>query len=168
MRLPSDATTVLIAEADAESRRAMTRMLALAGFAAEACDRASRALQHLSEDVYAAAVVDVDLKVDGGGSLLEAIRQRVADLGVIGLANAGDMAAAVSAMRLGAYDCLARPVDGERLVLSVQHLMEHQNLLTENRALRARLTSTVAFGEIVRLHEGKQLLDLSEVHQALR
>ncbi|HLA41525.1 MAG TPA: sigma-54 dependent transcriptional regulator, partial [Candidatus Glassbacteria bacterium] len=58
---------------------------------------------------------------------------------------------------------LTKPVDLKRLRLSVQHLLEHQALVAENKELRARLSSAETFEEIVhRSAVMKQVCDTVE------
>ncbi len=103
----------------------------------------------LTDQVYHAAIFDLKMPGRDGLSLLRQVKEKSPDTGVIIITAFSEVSTAVDAMRLGAYDYLAKPVDLKRLHLSLRHLLEHQALVSENKELRARLGSTETFGEIV-------------------
>jgi len=49
---------------------------------------------------------------------------------------------AVEAMKLGAYDYIQKPFDGEEIKLLVDRTLEHSRLIRENQALRRMTEST--------------------------
>ncbi len=61
----------------------------------------------------------------------------------------GSVETAVEAMRLGAHDYLAKPVDLEMLGHQVRNAFEHYRLLEENRSLRERLAAAGEFPEMI-------------------
>lgn len=110
------------------------------GLEAEAC---------LKKNTYHATIFDLKMPGQDGLSLLQLVREKSPDTGVIMITAFGDVETAVDAMRQGAYDYLTKPVDLKRLRLSLQHLLDRQALVAENKELRARLGSSETFGEIV-------------------
>jgi two-component system NtrC family response regulator len=61
----------------------------------------------------------------------------------------GTVETAVEAMKMGAYDYVAKPIDFEALVLIVHRAMERQNLIEEVRTLRTALDQRYGFEGIV-------------------
>ena len=61
----------------------------------------------------------------------------------------GSVETAVEAMRLGAHDYLAKPVDLEMLGHQVRKAFEHHRLREENRLLRDRLAAAGEFPEMI-------------------
>ena len=108
-----------------------------------------KAAELLEKRRYHVAIFDLKMPGRDGLSLLKQVKSVRPDTGVIIITAFGEIDTAVDAMRLGAYDYLTKPVDLKRLRLSLQHLLDHQALLAENKKLRARLDSAEAYGEIV-------------------
>ena len=98
---------------------------------------------------YDAAIIDLKMPGQDGLALLKWVREANLDIGIIVITAYGEVETAVEAMRRGAYDYLTKPVDLKRLHLSLERLLDHQALVAENRALRARLDSNGGTGEIV-------------------
>ncbi|MGP1309804.1 MAG: sigma-54-dependent transcriptional regulator, partial [Phycisphaerales bacterium] len=71
-----------------------------------------------------------------GVELLERIREIDDDLPVILMTAYGDIATAVKAMRLGAYDFITKPFEGDELLIAVKRGIEHARLKRENAVLR--------------------------------
>lgn len=106
---------------------------------------------HLVEErVYHAAIFDLRLPGRDGLALLKRVKEISPDTGVIIITAIGEISTAVEAMRLGAYDYLSKPIDLKRLRLSLKHLLEHQELVAEDKELQDLLDSAEAYGEIVR------------------
>ena len=115
------------------------------GLAAAAC---------LDKRVYNAAIFDLKMPGLDGMSLLKQTKESSPDTGVIIITAFGEVSTAVDAMRQGAYDYLTKPVDLKRLRLSLQHMLERQALVAENKVLRERLSSSETFGEIIHRSSG--------------
>ena len=111
--------------------------------AAEAWGLFQREPQHL---------VITDLKMPGPSSGLDLIRQ-IKDAWletlVLLVTAHGTIETAVEAMRLGAHDYIAKPVDLEMLRHQVRRAFEHYRLSEENRQLRQRLVNAGEFPEMI-------------------
>ncbi len=84
-------------------------------------------------------VVVTDLKMPGmtGLELVEQIRVIDDALPVVLMTAYGAVDTAVKAMKLGAFDYLTKPFEGDELVISVKRAIEHARLLRENAVLRS-------------------------------
>jgi len=99
-----------------------------------------------------AQVVITDLKMSGrlsGIDLVRRIKETRPETVVLVITAYGTIETAVEAMRQGAHDFVAKPVDLNMLRLQVRNAFEHCRLVEENRRLRARLDSMGEFPDIV-------------------
>ncbi len=83
----------------------------------------------------------LDLRMPGinGMELLEKIKERDPDIGVIIITAYGTIETAVKAIKLGAYDFITKPFKWEQIVVTLNRAMELQNLKKENRRLKREL-----------------------------
>ncbi|MCZ6632989.1 MAG: sigma-54 dependent transcriptional regulator [bacterium] len=152
---------ILIADDEFYIAEGLKEALVTEGYRVDMVHSGSDAADMLKKQVYHAVVFDLKMPGQDGLSLLKQVRVESPDTGVIMITAFGEVKTAVEAMRLGAYDFMTKPVDLKRLRLSLQHLLEKQALVAENKELRARLGS--AEGEIV--HQSavmKQVCDTIE------
>ena len=87
------------------------------------------------------AVVLSDLRLpDGDGfGVLKASKEIDADIPVIVMTAYGSIEDAVTAMKEGAMDFLAKPVDPDHLLLLVNRALEQRRIVTENLLLKEEL-----------------------------
>lgn len=129
--------TVFIVDDEASMRFMLTEVLSAAGFVARAFESARAALaafDALDGARPAALLTDLAMPDIDGMSLLAAVRERDEDLPVIVLTAKGSERAAVSAMKAGAYDYLAKPADIDELASSVARAVETKKLRDRARA----------------------------------
>ncbi len=92
-------------------------------------------------DREAVQVMVTDLKAQriDGMRLTEIARARNPEIAVVIVAPDADLAVATEAMRNGAYDVQARPVNYDRLKVMLERALSHQRLVLEVSDLQARL-----------------------------
>jgi DNA-binding NtrC family response regulator len=137
-RRPSDPPILLVEDKD--SLRTMLRhALEAQGHAViEARD------QHEAVDVLQAnrpglVLSDLRLTVGDGFGVLRAAKELDPELPVIVMTAFGSIEDAVSAMKEGALDFLAKPVDPDHLLLLVERALSQRRLVAENMLLKEEL-----------------------------
>ena len=97
-------------------------------------------------------LVILDLKLPGmdGIEILREIRRFDKDLCVIILTGYKDVKSAVEAMKLGAYDYLAKPVDIEKLKTHINNALITQSLTHKAASLSKEINGKASLDRIVR------------------
>ncbi len=88
-------------------------------------------------------VIIVDLKMPGisGMEFLQRIKAVRPEIEVVMMTGYAQIATAVEAMKLGAFDYIPKPFSPDQLVVTVGKALETRELLSENRYLRRELES---------------------------
>lgn len=96
-------------------------------------------------------VVLTDLRMPGmsGMELLEKVKSRSPRTEVLIMTAYGTVTSAVQAMKLGAYDYLAKPFNPEELKLLLEQLVQSMDLNIENRLLREQIRLNKGYGDLV-------------------
>ncbi|MDP6775342.1 MAG: sigma-54 dependent transcriptional regulator [Candidatus Latescibacteria bacterium] len=142
-------TRILVADDEYHICEGLRESLTRAGHVVDVAYDGHEAAERLERQEYDAAILDLKMPGRDGMQLLRLVGETGPETGVIIITAFGEVSTAVDAMRLGAYDYLTKPVDLKRLQLSLQHLLEHQALMAENKQLKARLGSAERFDDIV-------------------
>lgn len=130
---------VLVVDDESSARGALEKLLTQDGYAVQgACDGAA-ALALFAETPFDVVVTDLNMPNVDGVELLKRLRSQDADLPVILCTASNDVSAAVAAMREGADDYLAKPIDIEALTLSIERALERRELKVETENLRRQL-----------------------------
>jgi len=136
--LPSPAQ-ILIVE-DKDSLRTMLRhALERQGHAVIEAQSQGEAVQILQQAQPALVLSDLRLPEGDGFGVLRACKDIDADIPVIVMTAYGSIEDAVAAMKEGALDFLAKPVDPDHLLLLVARALEQRRIVTENLLLREEL-----------------------------
>ena len=162
MGAPSSSFPILIVE-DRDSLREMLRL------ALEAQDHtvleardASEALEQLRLARPVVVLTDLKLPVGDGFEVLRAAKEIDPELPVVVMTAYGSIQDAVTAMREGAMDFLAKPVEPEHLLLMVERAIAQRRMATENILLRQELAERRGapriIGENGKLHQVSQQL----------
>jgi DNA-binding NtrC family response regulator len=104
----------------------------------EARDQAE-AIKTLQETQPALVLSDLRLPEGDGFGVLRASKEIDSDVPVIVMTAYGSIEDAVTAMKEGALDFLAKPVDPDHLLLLVSRALEQRRLVTENLLMKEEL-----------------------------
>jgi len=139
---------VLVVEDKQSEREAMTRLLRMEGFAVVSAENPATALSYV-EDSIDLVVSDLRMGDDSGIDLLQHWKKRQPTTPFILVTAHGDVDSAVTAMKLGAADYLAKPVNPEELLLLVNKCLESRRKDETIQNLRARLDNRLGFEKMV-------------------
>ena len=124
--------SLLIVEDDAPLLNRMARALEGRGFSVTQAESVNAALDHVSRSAPAYAVVDMRLGDGNGLDVVEEIRKRRPDARTIVLTGYGNIATAVTAVKLGAVDYIAKPADADDIFAALTRNPDDKAPLPEN------------------------------------
>src|SRR6202789_3056270 len=110
--LPAE-RSLLIVEDDKSFLQRLARAMEGRGFAVTTAESVAEGLMQVEKGAPAFAVVDMRLADGNGLDVISAMKKRRPDARAIILTGYGNIATAVNAVKLGAVDYLAKPVDAD-------------------------------------------------------
>jgi DNA-binding NtrC family response regulator len=119
------------------------------GYPVTAVGSAAEALEAVRGDLYAAALVDIQMPDMSGLDLLREIKRQDDSIEVVMMTGYPTIASAVEALKDGAYDYLSKPLMLDELKHLMGRLMERRFLRGEVHTLRARLGEELTFNELI-------------------
>jgi DNA-binding NtrC family response regulator len=130
---------ILLVE-DKDSLRTMLRLtLERQGHAVVEARDQPEAVKQLQQTQPSVVLSDLRLPDGDGFGVLRASKEFDPDVPVIVMTAYGSIEDAVAAMKEGALDFLAKPVDPDHLVLLVSRALEQRRIVTENLLLKEEL-----------------------------
>ncbi len=124
--------SLLIVDDDKAFQQRLARAMEKRGFETETAEGLREATAKVSVKAPAFAIVDMRLEDGNGLDVIEAIRQRRPDCRAIILTGYGNIATAVTAVKLGAIDYLAKPADPDDIVAALARKPEDKASPPEN------------------------------------
>ena len=125
--VPSE-RTLLIVEDDRSFLQRLAKALEQRGFTVETAETVADGLLQVERAAPAFAIVDMRLGDGNGVDVIVALKMRRPDARAIILTGYGNIATAVNAVKIGAVDYLAKPVDADDVVAA---LLAHENIKIE-------------------------------------
>ncbi len=154
---------ILVVDDEQNIRAALGKILEKAGYDVTVVESGDAALGQLSDAPFDLVITDLKMVGASGMDVLRAATHRQPEAEVILLTAYGTIEGAVDAMKVGAYDYLAKPADPGRLLHLVAKALEHKALREEVRQLRERTAVKTAFEHIV----GRSLL-MRDIYERVR
>jgi DNA-binding NtrC family response regulator len=140
---------ILLVDDDRNLLRVMTYHIAEAGFEVIPAASPSEALAKLEDQSPDLVITDLRMPQMDGLELLARIRTRHADLPVIVLTAFGTIDKAVEAVKRGASDFLAKPVEKAQIQHAVSKALKMADLMKENLRLAQAVAKKFEFKGIV-------------------
>ena len=141
--------SILVADDDAAHGRMLRTLLENWGYAVEVAADGGEAVRLGLARPFDLALLDVRMPVKDGLAALKELHAARPALPVLMMTAYSDVPAAVEAIKGGAWDYLAKPLDFERLRVSLRNVFAHADLVEENAALSRRLAEGGGRGGIL-------------------
>ncbi|MBN1300216.1 MAG: sigma-54-dependent Fis family transcriptional regulator [Melioribacteraceae bacterium] len=139
---------ILIIDDEREICESIKMILEYENYEVEYSTDSSAALKILEENSFDTLLLDIQMPGMNGFELLNKLKGKNMTINVIMISAFSSLENAVKATKMGAFDFIEKPIDREKLVISVRNSVEKSNLLQENRMLKANLeTSDNMLGE---------------------
>lgn len=121
---------LLVVDDEIVALNSVRRLLRRRGLSSvEICDNGAEAIERINEEDFDVVLLDLLMPEVDGLQVLESTKPFKPRTEFILVTAVDDIATAVRAVRLGAHDYLVKPVDNERLFLSIERAYEHKGLL---------------------------------------
>jgi DNA-binding NtrC family response regulator len=98
-------------------------------------------LEMIRENHYDIVLCDIKMPKIDGLEVLQKIFEFTSDPQVIMISGHGTVDAAVEAIKKGAYDFIEKPLDLNRLMITIRNAMDKTQLVTETRILKKKVGS---------------------------
>jgi DNA-binding NtrC family response regulator len=159
----SPSRRILLVDDDRDFRWAVSNVLEAAGYEVVQAQDGLEALELLEEDIPSLVLLDCRMPGPDGLQVAADVKQRIPGVPVIMITAYGEVKSAVSAMKMGVYDYITKPVDNNDLLFTIKRAIEKQDLELEIEHLRSLLDERASLYELMgKSGEIKKLVQLVE------
>lgn len=152
---------ILIVDDEESNRKTLSRVLSREGHRISTAANGSLALAQIRKDRPALVLTDLKMPAMDGIDLLKLAKELDADIEVIMMTAYGTVEQAVEAMKVGAWDFIAKPIKRAELIRAVRKALEKHALSIENRDLRTKLAQQTTLDWIHRSKAMHRLIEES-------
>ncbi len=140
---------VLIIDDERLIRWSLEQTLEKAGYEVQTAENGATALAAAREEAPDLVLLDLKLPDLDGIQLLRQLKTMYPDTQVVIMTAYADVSTAVEAMRLGAYDYVAKPIDFGNLAVTLRNALETRQLRQKVEFLREKHLDPFRFDRIV-------------------
>ena len=134
---------ILVVDDEKAIRRSIKEILEFEKHIIEEAEDGNLALEMALKNNYDIILSDIKMPKLDGIELLQKLMEHNVNSSVIIMSGHGTIETAVDAVKIGAYDYLAKPIDLNRLLVSVRNATEKGDLLTETKNLKKKISKSV-------------------------
>jgi two-component system, NtrC family, nitrogen regulation response regulator NtrX len=132
---------ILVVDDEEGIRKILRQVLEYEGHDVRVAGGGGEALSVYTEFRPELNLLDVKMARMDGLELLDRLREQDPSAVVIMMSGHGNIETAVEATRRGAYDFLEKPLDTDRLLVTIRNALQHRGLEQENARLRGEVES---------------------------
>lgn len=150
---------ILIVDDEASIRNTLRDILEYEKFEVDDAAEGATALEKAKANNFDAILLDIKMPRMDGMEVLDKLLD-MTDTPVIMISGHGTIETAVEAIKMGAYDYIAKPLDLNRLLITVRNAMDKSTLITETKTLKRKVSKTYEMiGEAPAMKEIKEMID---------
>ncbi|HLF20548.1 MAG TPA: sigma-54 dependent transcriptional regulator [Bacteroidota bacterium] len=150
--------TVLVVDDEKSVRDSLKMILEYDHFEVQFAENGESALKTLSSTPVDLVLLDVKMAGMDGIEVLQRIREKNSDLPVIMISGHGTIETAVDATKLGAFDFLPKPLDRDKLLVTIRNALQQAKLSEEYRKLQESVE-----GKLQILGESRKIKQVLEI-----
>ncbi|MGE0609731.1 MAG: sigma-54-dependent transcriptional regulator, partial [Pirellulales bacterium] len=140
---------LLLLDDDRRLLESMAEWLRSQGYKVDAAQNIESAKAAMGRKHFDLALVDIRLGDEDGFDFLCHCRQQQPAMAVLMMTGYGSVESAVEAIRAGAFDFLTKPLIDDELELAIGRALRQQEVLEENKQLKAQLDLRFGMENIV-------------------
>ncbi|MEO8770174.1 MAG: sigma-54 dependent transcriptional regulator [Ferruginibacter sp.] len=133
-------TNILIIDDEKAIRKTLSEILSFEGYKIDEAVDGEEGLKKFSEKSYDVVLCDIKMPKLDGIEFLEKAKLVNPDIPIIMISGHGNIDTAVEAVKKGAFDYISKPPDLNRLLITLRNAAEKQNLVTETKVLKRKVS----------------------------
>ncbi|MDP4208771.1 MAG: sigma-54 dependent transcriptional regulator [Bacteroidota bacterium] len=133
---------ILVIDDERSIRNTLKEVLEYENHKVEVATDGIEGLDMFAKNKYDVVLCDIKMPNMDGLEVLEKIQEQPTDATVIMISGHGNIDTAVEAIKKGAFDFIEKPLDLNRLLITIRNGIEKTSLVTETKVLKRKVTKT--------------------------
>ncbi|MBR5056106.1 MAG: sigma-54-dependent Fis family transcriptional regulator, partial [Bacteroidales bacterium] len=130
---------ILIIDDERSIRNTMKEILEFEGHEVSLAQDGKEGVEAARQNSFDAIFCDIKMPEMDGMEVLEALTGEGCEASIIMISGHGDIDTAVKCIRLGAYDFIQKPLDLNRILITLKNATEKSSLVKETKILKKKV-----------------------------
>ena len=131
---------ILVIDDERSIRGTLKEILEYEKFEVDLAEDGSAGFELVSKNSYDVVLCDIKMPKMDGVEVLEKIQSIKPDTSVVMISGHGTIETAVDTLKKGAFDYIAKPLDLNRLLVTVRNALDRTTLVEETKTLRTQVS----------------------------
>lgn len=150
---------ILIIDDERSIRNSLKEILADEGYDVEVAENGVQGCAMVEKEKYSVIFCDIKMPEMDGMEVLEKLTGMGVDAAVVMISGHGDIDTAVECIKKGAFDFIQKPLDLNRILITIKNATEKVSLVKETRILKKKVYGQEMVGESHALVLVKEMID---------
>lgn len=151
---------ILAIDDERSIRNTLKEILEYENFQVDLAEDGIQGLELMKNNKYDVVLLDIKMPQMDGMEVLGKIMEKYHDTQVIMISGHGTIDTAVEAIKKGAYDFVEKPLDLNRLLVTIRNALEKTDLINETKVLKRKVSKTWDIvGESEAIQNIKRMID---------
>lgn len=138
---------ILIADDERAIRNSLKEILSDEGYDVDTAEDGAIALEMAAKEKYEVIFCDIKMPGTDGLEVLDKLSSSGNEASVIMISGHGDIDTAVECIKKGAYDFIQKPLDLNRILITIKNVTEKVSLVKETKILKRKVFDRQMIGE---------------------
>jgi len=131
---------ILVIDDERSIRNTLKEIIEYEQHEVDVAENGIEGLDALGRNAYDIALLDIKMPEMDGIEVLQRINEKHPDVQVVMISGHGNVDTAVKALKLGAYDFIEKPLDLNRLLVTLRNALDRSELVQETKTLRRKIS----------------------------
>lgn len=153
---------ILVIDDERSIRNTLREILEYEKFDVDDAEDGAVGLEKIKSNTYDLVLCDIKMPKVDGMEVLEQAQQSKPDTTIVMISGHGNIDTAVEAIKKGAFDYISKPLDLNRLLVTIRNAMDRSSLVEETKVLRKKINkskNTEIIGESEAISNIKDMID---------
>ena len=138
---------ILIIDDERSIRNSLREILADEGYDVDVAENGVQGCQMVDKEKYSVIFCDIKMPEMDGIEVLDKLTEMGVDAAVVMISGHGDIETAVECIKKGAFDFIQKPLDLNRILITIKNATEKVHLVKETKTLKKKVYGQEMIGE---------------------
>ena len=149
---------ILVVDDERAIRNSLKEILGDEGYDVDLAEDGAQGIEAIGKEHYDVVFCDIKMPVKDGGEVLDFVREEGIDSAVIMITGHGDIETAVDFIKKGAFDFIQKPLDLNRILITVKNAAERTTLVKDNKVLKKKVYGQQMVGSSAALQQIRDMI----------
>ena len=150
---------ILIIDDERSIRNSLKEILADEGYDVDVAEDGAQGCEMAQKEKYSVIFCDIKMPVMDGMEVLSELVSKGIDSAVIMISGHGDIDTAVECIKKGAFDFIQKPLDLNRILITIKNATEKVSLVKETKILKKKVYGQEMIGESAPMIHIREMID---------